>query len=244
MITVSHLSKVYGSFKAVDDLSFAVGSGEVVGLIGPNGAGKTSTLRCLVGIQAPSTGTIAIGGHDIVKDGVAAKQQVAFMPDEPQLFEYLTVMEHLRLTGRIYGVADVESRAQGLLQELQLTGKEKSLPSELSRGMKQKVTIACGLLHDPKVLLFDEPLTGLDPLGIRHMKETIVRRGRAGAAVVVSSHLLHLVEEICTRVIIIDRGVKVADGTMAELSARAQAEGSNLEEIFLKVTGRDVSTPA
>jgi ABC-2 type transport system ATP-binding protein len=201
-------------------------------------------LRCLVGIQAPSTGTIAIGGHDIVKDGVAAKQQVAFMPDEPQLFEYLTVMEHLRLTGRIYGVADVETRAQTLLQELQLTGKEKSLPSELSRGMKQKVTIACGLLHDPKVLLFDEPLTGLDPLGIRHMKETIVRRGRAGAAVVVSSHLLHLVEEICTRVIIIDRGVKVADGTMAELSARAQAEGSNLEEIFLKVTGRDVSTPA
>jgi ABC-2 type transport system ATP-binding protein len=244
MITVSHLSKVYGSFKAVDDLSFAVGPGEVVGLIGPNGAGKTSTLRCLVGIQAPSTGTIAIGGHDIVKDGVAAKQQVAFMPDEPQLFEYLTVMEHLRLTGRIYGVADVETRAQTLLQELQLTGKEKSLPSELSRGMKQKVTIACGLLHDPKVLLFDEPLTGLDPLGIRHMKETIVRRGRAGAAVVVSSHLLHLVEEICTRVIIIDRGVKVADGTMAELSARAQAEGSNLEEIFLKVTGRDVSTPA
>jgi ABC-2 type transport system ATP-binding protein len=244
MITVSHLSKVYGSFKAVDDISFAVGPGEVVGLIGPNGAGKTSTLRCLVGIQAPSTGTIAIGGHDIVKDGVAAKQQVAFMPDEPQLFEYLTVMEHLRLTGRIYGVADVETRAQTLLQELQLTGKEKSLPSELSRGMKQKVTIACGLLHDPKVLLFDEPLTGLDPLGIRHMKETIVRRGRAGAAVVVSSHLLHLVEEICTRVIIIDRGVKVADGTMAELSARAQAEGSNLEEIFLKVTGRDVSTPA
>jgi ABC-2 type transport system ATP-binding protein len=244
MITVSHLSKVYGSFKAVDDLSFAVGPGEVVGLIGPNGAGKTSTLRCLVGIQAPSTGTIAIGGHDIVKDGVAAKQQVAFMPDEPQHFEYLTVMEHLRLTGRIYGVADVETRAQTLLQELQLTGKEKSLPSELSRGMKQKVTIACGLLHDPKVLLFDEPLTGLDPLGIRHMKETIVRRGRAGAAVVVSSHLLHLVEEICTRVIIIDRGVKVADGTMAELSARAQAEGSNLEEIFLKVTGRDVSTPA
>ncbi len=244
MITVSHLSKVYGSFKAVDDLSFAVGPGEVVGLIGPNGAGKTSTLRCLVGIQAPSAGTIAIGGHDIVKDSVEAKRQIAFMPDEPQLFEYLTVMEHLRLTGRIYGVDGVESRAQALLQELQLTGKEKSLPSELSRGMKQKVTIACGLLHDPKVLLFDEPLTGLDPLGIRHMKETIVRRGRAGAAVVVSSHLLHLVEEICTRVMIIDRGVKVADGTMAELSAKAEAAGSSLEEIFLKVTGPQSSTPA
>jgi ABC-2 type transport system ATP-binding protein len=244
MITVSHLSKVYGTFKAVDDLSFTVGPGEVVGLIGPNGAGKTSTLRCIVGIQAPSAGAIAIDGHDIVKDAVAAKQRVAFMADEPQLFEYLTVMEHLRLTGRIYGATDVETKSQALLQELQLTGKEKSLPSELSRGMKQKVTIACGLLHDPKVLLFDEPLTGLDPLGIRHMKETIVRRGRAGAAVMVSSHLLHLVEEICTRIIIIDRGVKVADGTMAELSARAEAAGSNLEQIFLKVTAHETTTPA
>jgi ABC-2 type transport system ATP-binding protein len=244
MIAVSHLSKVYGAFKAVDDLSFVVGPGEVVGLIGPNGAGKTSTLRCLVGIQAPSAGSVTIDGHDIVKDGVAAKQQVAFMADEPNLFEYLTVMEHLRLTGRIYQVGDIEGKARTLLQELQLTGKEKALPSELSRGMKQKVAIACGLLHDPKALLFDEPLTGLDPLGIRHMKETIVRRGQAGAAVMVSSHLLHLVEEICTRILIIDRGVKVADGTMADLEAHAEAAGSNLEEIFLKVTSREGSPSA
>ncbi len=244
MITVTRLSKVYGSFKAVDDLSFTVGPGEVVGLIGPNGAGKTSTLRCLVGIQAPSAGTITIDGHDIVTDSVAAKQQVAFMADEPNLFEYLTVMEHLRLTARIYRAGDIEDKARTLLQELQLTGKEKSLPSELSRGMKQKVAIACGLLHDPKALLFDEPLTGLDPLGIRHMKETIVARGRAGAAVIVSSHLLHLVEEICTRILIIDRGVKVADGTMADLEAHAEAAGSNLEQIFLKVTSRDVTPSA
>ena len=244
MITVSHLSKVYGSFKAVDDLSFSIGSGEVVGLIGPNGAGKTSTLRCLVGIQAPSAGTISIDGHDIVKDSVAAKQQVAFMADEPHLFEYLTVMEHLRLTARIYGATGVDAKAAALFQELQLTGKEKSLPSELSRGMKQKVAIACGLVHDPKVLLFDEPLTGLDPLGIRHMKETIVRRGKAGAAVMVSSHLLHLVEEICTRIMIIDRGKKVVEGTMADLEAHAETAGSNLEEIFLKVTSRDTAPQA
>jgi len=244
MITVTRLSKVYGSFKAVDDLSFTVGAGEVVGLIGPNGAGKTSTLRCLVGIQAPSAGSVTIDGHDIVTDSVAAKQQVAFMADEPNLFEYLTVMEHLRLTARIYRAGDIEDKARTLLQELQLTGKEKSLPSELSRGMKQKVAIACGLLHDPKALLFDEPLTGLDPLGIRHMKETIVRRGLAGAAVIVSSHLLHLVEEICTRILIIDRGVKVADGTMADLEAHAEAAGSNLEQIFLKVTSRDGSPSA
>jgi len=243
VIEVRNLTKNYGKFKAVDDLSIRVVAGEIVGLIGPNGAGKTSTLRCIAGIQAPSTGTISIGGHDIVKDPVQAKRCFAFMADEPQLFEYLTVNEHLRLTARIYETNNFETRAKSLIEELQLTGKEDALPSALSRGMKQKVAIACGLLHEPQTLLFDEPLTGLDPLGIRHMKETIVSRGRNGTAVIVSSHLLHLVEEICTRVVIIDRGVKVGDGTVAELSAQSQmAEaGSNLEQIFLKVTSRDES---
>ena len=154
-------------------------------------------------------------------------------------------MEHLRLMARLYQVRDFEGRAKTLVQELQLTGKENALPTELSRGMKQKVAIACGLLHEPQALIFDEPLTGLDPLGIRHMKETIVRRGKAGAAVIVSSHLLHLVEEICTRIVIIDRGVKVADGTLEELRARPElaAAGSNLEQIFLTATARD-ETPA
>jgi ABC-2 type transport system ATP-binding protein len=241
VITVSHLTKTYGDVKAVDDLSFEVASGEIVGLIGPNGAGKTSTLRCIVGIQAPSLGSIAIDGHDIVRDPVDAKRRLAFMADEPQLFDYLTVMEHLRLTARIYQVRDFDARAAALIRELQLTGKEQALPGELSRGMKQKVAIACGLVHDPQALLFDEPLTGLDPLGIRHMKQTIVERGRRGGAIIVSSHLLHLVEEICTRVVIIDRGSKVADGTMAELSAQAEmaGAGSNLEQIFLKVTARE-----
>ncbi len=239
MITVSKLTKTYGAFKAVDDLSLQVMPGEVVGLVGPNGAGKTSTLRCIVGIHRPSAGTVAIGGHDIVREPVEAKRRLAFMADEPQLFEYLTVMEHLRLTARIYGVPDFDVRARSLLDELQLADKASSLPAELSRGMKQKVAIACGLLHTPPALLFDEPLTGLDPLGIRHMKETIVRRGRDGAAIIVSSHLLHLVEEICTRVVIIDRGVKVGDGTLAELSAQAELAGSTLEQIFLKVTARE-----
>jgi ABC-2 type transport system ATP-binding protein len=241
VIEVRDLTKQYGTFTAVDRLSFSVAPSEVVGLIGPNGAGKTSTLRCIVGIQAPSSGAISVGGHDTVKEPVAAKRLLAFMADEPQLFEYLTVMEHLRLMARLYEVRDFEPRAKALIQELQLTGKENALPAELSRGMKQKVAIACGLIHDPKALIFDEPLTGLDPLGIRHMKETIVARGRAGAAVIVSSHLLHLVEEICTRIVIIDRGVKLADGTLEELRARPElaAAGSNLEQIFLTATARD-----
>ena len=236
MIAVANLTKSYGDLRAVSDFSFQVLPGEVVGLIGPNGAGKTTTLKCIVGIQRPSTGKITIDGHDVVTAPVEAKRRLAFMADEPQLFEYLTVMEHLRLTARIYGVAEVEPRAAALLKELQLEGKENSLPAELSRGMKQKVAIACGLLHEPKAMLFDEPLTGLDPLGIRHMKETIVARGRQGAAVIVSSHLLHLVEEICTRIVIISRGRKAADGTLAELREQAALAGSNLEQIFIAVT--------
>jgi ABC-2 type transport system ATP-binding protein len=241
VIEVSHLTKIYDGLRAVDDLSFRVDAGEIVGLIGPNGAGKTSTLRSIVGIQAPSAGTITIAGHDMAREPVEAKRHLAFMADEPHLFPYLTVMEHLRLTGRIYAVGDLEPRARALIAELHLTGKESALPGELSRGMKQKVAIACGLLHEPDALLFDEPLTGLDPLGIRRMKSTILARGRAGRAVIVSSHLLHLVEEICTRIIIINHGMKVADGTMAELSAEARLAGgdSNLERIFLTVTAPD-----
>ncbi|MBP1634940.1 MAG: putative transporter ATP-binding protein [Acidobacteria bacterium] len=240
MIEVEGLTKVYGRLTAVDRLSFAVAAGEVVGLIGPNGAGKTSTLRCLAGIQAPSAGTARIAGFDIAAQPIEAKRRLAFMPDEPQLFEYLTVGEHLRLVARLYGVSGVEARGAALLEELDLAGREKSLPAELSRGMKQKLMIACGLLHDPVALLFDEPLTGLDPLGIRRMKGTIVSRARAGAAVLVSSHLLHLVEEICSRIVIINKGTAIADGTLEELAARADlAADSDLEEVFLKATGHD-----
>jgi len=239
-IAVSHFTRTYGSFLAVDDLSIDVGAGEIVGLIGPNGAGKTTTLRALAGILLPTSGQITVDGHDLASDAIAAKKRLAFMPDEPHLFEYLTVEEHLRLTARLYAVPDFEPRAKALIEELELAGKEKSLPGELSRGMRQKVVIACGLVRDASVLLFDEPLTGLDPIGIRKMRQTIVARGRGGAAILVSSHLLHLVEEICTRVVIMDRGKKVADGTVAELASRAEAAaGSNLEQIFLKVTGRE-----
>ena len=245
-LTVERFTRTYvgagGSvFTAVDDISFHVGSYEIVGLIGPNGAGKTTTLRSIAGILRPTSGRIAIDGHDIVAEPIAARRCLAFMPDEPHLFEYLTVEEHLKLVGRLYSVNDIAKRSRALIEELELTGKERALPRELSRGMRQKVVIACGLVRDASTLLFDEPLTGLDPVGIRRMRETIVARARAGACVLVSSHLLHLVEEICTRVIVMNRGHKVADGTVAELAARADlaAADSNLEQIFLRVTGRD-----
>ena len=242
-ITVEHFGRTYvspaGTFPAVADLSFTVASGEIVGLIGPNGAGKTTTLRSLAGILRPTSGKVRIDGHDLVDDPLAAKRALAFMPDEPHLFEYLTVTEHLHLVGRLYGVPDIDARAATLLEELELRGKEGALPGELSRGMRQKVVIACGLVRDATTLLFDEPLTGLDPIGIRRMRQTIVSRARAGAAILLSSHLLHLVEEVCSRVIIMDRGQKIADGTCEELASRADlaTAGSSLEQIFLRVTG-------
>ena len=240
-ITVERFRRTYDGLVAVDDLSFTVAAGEIVGLIGPNGAGKTTTLRSLAGILRPTAGRIEIDGHDIATDAIEAKRRLAFMPDEPHLFEYLTVEEHLRLVGRLYGVADVDARARPLLEELELAGRERSLPGELSRGMRQKVVIACGLVRDATTLLFDEPLTGLDPIGIRRMRTTIVARARGGAAVLLSSHLLHLVEEICSRVVIMAAGKKIADGTFAELATRADlaAAGSNLEQIFMRVTGHE-----
>ncbi len=238
-IAVDALTRVYGSLAAVAGLSFDVGPGEIVGLIGPNGAGKTTTLRTLAGILRPTSGRVSVDGHDMAHAPLEAKSRLAFMPDEPHLFEYLTVQEHLRLVARLYTVPDFERRARDLIDELELGGKEGALPGELSRGMRQKVVIACGLVRDATALLFDEPLTGLDPIGIRRMRDTITRRAQGGAAILISSHLLHLVEEVCTRVIIMDRGRKVADGTVEELAARTDlaAAGSNLEEIFLSVTG-------
>jgi ABC-2 type transport system ATP-binding protein len=238
MIQVTALSKSYGAVIAVEDLSFTVSPGEVLGLVGPNGAGKTTTLRSLCGIINPTSGGIRIAGHDLRTEGPKAKARLAFVPDEPQLFDYLTVEEHLRFVGRLYGVADAEVRAPVLLQELELTEKRRALPGELSRGMKQKLAIACGLLHRPDALILDEPLTGLDPAGIKKMRATIAARAREGAAVILSSHLLNLVEELCTRLLVIRRGRCVALGTLAQIVAeRPELAGHTLEDIFLLLTG-------
>ena len=238
MIEVAGLTKLYDQFVAVNDLSLTVRPGEVLGLVGPNGAGKTTTLRCLAGIIPATRGSIRVCSADMTIDAVAAKRHIAFLSDEPRLFEYLTVRQHLEFVARIYQVADAERLGNELLSELELADKINSLPSELSRGMKQKLVIACGLLHSPRVIFFDEPLTGLDPLGIRRMKDSIVKRARDGAAIIISSHLLHLVEEICTHLLILKSGRKVADGSLAEVRRKFAALGDSarLEEIFLHAT--------
>jgi ABC-2 type transport system ATP-binding protein len=239
MIKVFGLRKEYGDFTAVSDLSFTVESGQVLGLVGPNGAGKTTTLRSIAGIIPPTAGRVDIAGHDLAMEPIAAKRALAFFPDEPRLFEYLTVRQHLAFVARLYGVADHETIAQPLLEEFEIADKANQLPGELSRGMKQKLVIACGLIHSPQVMFFDEPLTGLDPLGIRRMKNSILRRARDGAAIVLSSHLLHLLQEVCSHVLILKRGSKVADGTLGEVAEQfsgGEADVS-LEEVFIRATG-------
>ena len=237
ILDVRRLGRRYGALDAVRELSFSVAPGEILGVVGPNGAGKTSTLRCLAGILQPSGGAIRICGRDLSTEPVEAKRELAFRPDEPRLFEYLSVQEHLNFVARLYGVEDWEDKARGLLAELELTGREHARPPELSRGMKQKLAIACGLLHSPRLLLLDEPLTGLDPLGIHRMKATLRARTREGAALVLSSHLLPLVEELCDRILVIAQGRCVALGTLAEIRERlAEGQEDSLEQLFVRIT--------
>jgi ABC-2 type transport system ATP-binding protein len=182
---------------------------------------------------------VRVCGYDVVEKPIEAKTRLALFTDEPRLFEYLTVEQHLAFTARIYQVKDFQPKAFALLEELELSGKRTALPGELSRGMKQKLVIACGLLHDPKVIYFDEPLTGLDPLGIRRMKDSILKRAREGAAIIISSHLLHVIQEICSHILILKNGRKIGAGTIQEISRQYSDEAgvATLEEAFFRATG-------
>ena len=244
MIEVSNLTKKYGDFTAVSDLGFSVQPGNILGLAGPNGAGKTTTLRCLSGIIPATLGNARICGVDVAADPVNAKRQLAFIADEPRLFEHLTVAQHLNFVARLYGIPDHAARAEPILVELEMADKKALMPGELSRGMKQKLAIACGLLHGPRVVIFDEPLTGLDPAGMRRMKNVMKRLARQGAAVILSSHLLSLVEEVCTHLLVLKNGRKVVDGSVEEVRARFNAsEEDSLEDVFFRATG-EVDTVA
>jgi ABC-2 type transport system ATP-binding protein len=250
-IAVEDYHKVYGETVAVAGVSFAVAPGEILGLVGPNGAGKTTTLRALAGILTPTQGRLLIAGHDIVLDPIAAKGEMAYVPDEPHLFDRLTVWEHFRFVASLYRVRDWKPLAERLLVRLELTEKRNALAMELSRGMRQKVGIGCGLLHAPRALLFDEPMTGLDPYGIRTMKDLLreyaaSRHGGTdtapgdGAAVIVSSHQLSLVEDLCTTVLIMHRGRVLRHGRIADLRTELAATNGRhetLEELFFRLTG-------
>jgi ABC-2 type transport system ATP-binding protein len=244
VIEVEGFGKDYDGLRAVADLSFSVQAGEILGLVGPNGAGKTTTLRAIAGILRPTRGRIRVAGHDLEREAVAAKRALAYVPDTPHPYDLLTVGEHLRFTALAYGVEDAEARAGPLLAELELLEKRDALASTLSRGMQQKLAIACAFLRDPRAILLDEPLTGLDPRGIRDMRESIRRRAEAGAAVLVSSHLLELVEKLGHRILILHRGARLALGTLGEIRAAAAIrQDATLEEAFFAITERGPAPP-
>jgi len=242
-LQVENFSKAYDDTHAVTDLSFRAREGEILGLVGANGAGKTTTLRSIAGILPLKNGTVSVCGHDLVRDELKAKQQLAWIPDDPQPFDSLTVFEHLRFTAALYGVEGWEPRAESLLTTFELQEKRNALGGELSRGMRQKLAFCCAWLHKPGVVLMDEPLSGLDPRGIRSAKEAIRSLAREGSAVILSSHLLELIEELADELLIIHRGQKVFSGTMAE--ARTSLIGTadaTLEDIFFKATESSAKT--
>jgi ABC-2 type transport system ATP-binding protein len=241
MIEVNNFTKTYNDFVAVRDLSFSVAAGEILGLVGPNGAGKTTTLRVLSGIIPPGSGALSVAGHDIVSDPIVAKQVLGYIPDDPRLFDTLTVWEHLEFIAAAYGVVDYQPAAEALLQFFNLAGKRHHVVQSLSRGMRQKLAIACAYLHQPKVILFDEPLTGLDPAGIRAIKESMRERARQGAAIIISSHLLGLVETLCTHLLVLDHGQARCFGRMTDVlrSFDAAKHDTTLEDVFFSITHGD-----
>jgi ABC-2 type transport system ATP-binding protein len=238
LIQVTDLHKIYRDTIAVHSLSFDVQPGQVLGLLGPNGAGKTTTMRAISGIIPMTRGQILVAGHDVATDAVAAKQQLAYVPDDPKLFDALTVWEHLQFIASVYQVEKFETKAEALLDQFELTPKRDALAQELSRGMRQKLAICCAYLHQPKAILFDEPLTGLDPHGIRTMKESVRQHAAAGAAVVVSSHLLALVQDICTHLLILHHGQSLFFGRIEDAKSAFSnvSSDASLEEVFFRAT--------
>jgi ABC-2 type transport system ATP-binding protein len=237
VIEVSRLTKTYGDIHAVQELDFSVKPGEIVGLVGSNGAGKTTTLRAITGILRPTAGSVRVAGHDIEAEPITAKRQFAYIPDTIQPYELLTVTEHLHFMALAYRIPQADKKYPALLEELELTGKKDEPASSLSRGMLQKLSLACAFIREPRVIILDEPLTGLDPRGIRNIKESIRRRAALGTAFLLSSHLLMLVEALCDQVLILHEGKKRAFGSLTEIRKLASLNGgASLEDAFFAVT--------
>ena len=244
MLEVFDLVKQYKNFRAVDGLSFTIKPGDIVGLLGPNGAGKTTALRCISGILRPTNGAVRINGYDIVSQQAKAKTGLAFVPEVPSLYELLTVDEHLQFVAMCFNRMDVYIRlGDELLKRYHLMEKKNELVATLSKGMKQKLAVACALIHEANVLLFDEPIIGIDPAGVHEIKQELQRAKEAGCAILVSTHLLDTAQGLCDRVIILARGKKLAEGTLDELREDANMASGNLEEVFLKLTGEPDEAP-
>jgi ABC-2 type transport system ATP-binding protein len=239
VIKIEGLCKKFGPLRAVEKLDLEVQPGEIFGFLGPNGAGKTTTIRMLTGLLRPTSGRVLLGGYNMKTEPVLAKSQLGYVPDEPVLYEKLTAREFLRFMADLYRVDKKrqEERIDELLELFTLTERGNDYLQSYSRGMRRKIAVAAALIHEPRVLILDEPTTALDPSSARRLKDVLRTLADRQVAVFMSTHILEIAEHMCTRVGIIDQGKLIASGTMAELRSYAQAEDASLEDVFLKITG-------
>ena len=238
IVQVKGLRKIYGATVAVEDVSFEVRQGEIFGMVGPNGAGKTTTIKMIVGLLKPTTGVVRVGGFDVQAQPIQAKSMTGYVPDEPNLYAKLTGRELLRFVGNLYQMdrKQVDRRLEELLRLFDLLQAADDTIDSYSHGMQQKTSLAAALMHDPKVLVLDEPTVGLDPRSARLIKDILKQMAERGAAIFLSTHILEIAERMCDRIGIINQGRLIAAGSMDDLRRMSQGETS-LEDIFLNLTG-------
>ena len=237
VLEATHLTRTFGDFVAVDDATFTLQPGEIVGFLGPNGAGKTTTIKMLTGLLGPSTGAARVAGYDIVAQPLEAKARIGYVPDTPNLYGKLKASEYLRFVGQLYKVppAQVEERMRPMLDMFDLTEVAGNYLDTFSHGMQQKVAITGAFLHDPQIVFMDEPTVGLDPRSARLIKDLMIRNRDRGRTIFFSTHILEIAQTMCDRVIIINKGRIVSDARVDEL--RAMRGEQTLEDIFLELTG-------
>lgn len=245
MIELIHLTKHYGKLAAVDNLDLTVPAGEIFGFLGPNGAGKTTTIRVMMGILKATSGQVLLGGHDVITQAQKAKAIAGFIPDRPFIYEKLTGKEFLQFTGKLHRVESerLKRRIAELLDQLELSSWQNELVESYSHGMKQRLVVCAALLHEPRVLIVDEPMVGMDPKGARTLKDLFRALAADGTTIFLSTHSISVAEEICHRIGIIQKGRLIACGTMAELYRHAAGNHGSLESVFLELTREQARDP-
>ena len=243
MIDLINLSKQFGNIKAVDKLNLSVSSGELFGFIGPNGAGKTTTIHMIGGLLAPTEGSVIIDGIDMAKEPEQAKRKIGLIPDRPFLYEKLTGMEFLKFTANLYEVGEKTflEKSEKLLKMFSLIDRAHELIESYSHGMKQRLIMSAALLHEPPLIVVDEPMVGLDPRGMNMVKNLFRNLVAKGTTVFMSTHTLGLAEDICDRIGIINNGKLIAEGTINELKHMAQIGEADLEKAFFQLTEEEIS---
>jgi len=241
VVELSRVAKRYADIVAVDYIDLDVKYGEIFGLLGPNASGKSTTLKIILGLVKPDSGSVKVLGINAEDDPVAVKRQVGYVPETPRIYEFLTGLEYLDFVGDIYGVgvSEKKTRIEEYLEALELEGREGDMISSYSQGMKQKITLISAFLHKPKLLILDEPLSGLDPKSARIVKDLLRELTAHGVTTIMSTHILEIAQAMCDRIAIMYEGRLLASGNMKELRQKARLPGSDLEEIFLKLTGTE-----